>query len=244
MNADWSMMRTTEITSVDLSSHISSHMTHMYTNVHESRHPFWLEVVFSKTKTIKNSLLPKAPAPSLLPIEMPMTLPAWIFCTAARAVTSPSLITFKGTSPASSSHVWRSLKGKKTRNCEQNNRIAVGSVDENEVLGQADENVHNLCLVNIWRHIGEDIAPSGLVEGGDSSCSTSTNGIHLASQCLRSYSITPLYCRKIWKALQQNDMKSSLQILVLNNEVLETICFEITTTSQLCKWSHGDTEFP
>lgn len=72
----------------------------------------------------------------------------------------------------------------------------MGSVGENEVLGQADENVHNLCLVNIWRHIGEDIAPSGLVEGGDSSCSTSTNGIHLASQCLRSYSITPLYAEK------------------------------------------------
>lgn len=63
----------------------------------------------------------------------------------------------------------------------------MGSVGENEVLGQADENVHNLFLVNIWRHIGEDIAPSGLVVGGDSSCSTSTNGIHLASERVRSY---------------------------------------------------------
>lgn len=133
MNADWSMMRSLR-SPVWILVHTYHHIWHMYTNVHESRHPFWLEVVFSKTKTIKNSLLPKAPAPSLLPIEMPMTLPAWIFCTAARAVTSPSLITFKGTSPASSSHVWSLKAWKKTRNCEQNNRnnrLAVGSVGEN-----------------------------------------------------------------------------------------------------------------
>lgn len=48
------------------------------------------------------------------------------------------------------------------------------------VLSQANEDVHHLGLVDIWRHVGEDIAPGGFVGSRDGSCGTSTNGIHLA----------------------------------------------------------------